>query len=1078
MANLSGNRIVEIAMIRFPRYPTSQKSRVSAPLVKCRRTILMTNTLLTKWETNSTPAVSIESTQQQTIAAFWGAIIPAIPDLISQEQFRTGMTYETALQKLLQEQQQWIRQLHGTPNFTLSWRLISSGNPEEDLIFGLVGKTEGREEQQVIISARNFFNKIRDTFPNNYLLQPCQSIEELSRLRLPFLPNDSGEIGEFRRTVTQLQTINNPDFPDATGSQINPWITQPSNFQELFRALISHPTPAAVAINLRPTQLTPEESREIAAIADAYGRAASSTQNISLQVRSISSGDSYQKKLLEAEQAAQVWTQLQRSWRTCFEMTVSIIATTPLPQSIIAAFQSAIAGKSPQEKREPNQELGTGVTLTSQTPAQEMAIYQNWVDLTLHRWGNREELGRTLNRIPWLFSPEEVHSLFRLPIAERNGTWGLPSAPGARDSRRPQTQIDTPSEIRLGTLNLTKKQLTQHLLISGVPGSGKTNSSLYLLETLWREHRIPWMVLEPAKTEYRGLKTVPSLENELLIFSLGDERVAPFRFNPFEIPPTINFDSHLGALIDLFSVSMSMWGPLPNVVEQLIIEAYKRKGFTSLGDNTQLQPPCFSDLAVLIPELVPKLGYSQESTDEILAAVSIRINKFCRGPLGKMLNTTRSIPFDLLMSSPVILEISQITNTDDRAFVMGLILNRCYQYWTARRHQATGELKHLLLIEEAHNLLGNVQESGNKEQANPKGKAVKNFANMLAEVRGFGQGIAIAEQNPEGLVPDVMVNTNIKLAHRVVEAKNREALSRSMLLTPQQEKSLASLGVGQMLYYIGGNPEPNLTSAPNFKDEATNGFNPRLTDAEINTYFQTFRDRYSTLYAPPLGCPTDPKLAFCIEHGTSLVQSLLEDPRYQPFKTNSILELLATPLGAKIDNVRRIFGTILIERGANHLTPEEIQATLNSAISLLALEAVKEKATIHGWLGDRISIAHQLLVKAIFNPTPDLLEKWLELSQIPDRLLQLELPHPDYVKCYAPGVFRYENKVFLAGDRTSFEEDIDADTLPHLALQNWAENEHLLYQLSTDLLQRSLLVCLAIQLTRENPTDLDYFLPP
>ncbi|NJR31645.1 MAG: ATP-binding protein [Chamaesiphon sp. CSU_1_12] len=557
--------------------------------------------------------------------------------------------------------------------------------------------------------------------------------------------------------------------------------------------------------------------------------------------------------------------------------------------------------------------MGTGFIVTAQTPAQVMAVNQNWVDLTLHRWANREELGQTLNRVPWLFSPEEVHSLFRLPIAERTGTWGLPSAPGARDSRRPKESIDTTAEIKLGTLHLTKKQLTQHSLISGVPGSGKTNTSLYLLETLWREHRIPWMVLEPAKTEYRGLKTVPSLQDDLLIFSLGDERVAPFRFNPFEVPPTINLDSHLGALIDLFSVSMSMWGPLPNVVEQLIIEAYKRKGFTSLGDNSQLKPPCFSDLAVLIPEIVPKLGYSQESTDEIFAAVSIRINKFCRGPLGKMLNTIESIPFDLLMASPVILEMSQITNTDDRAFVMGLILNRCYQYWTARRHEATGELKHLLLIEEAHNLLGNTPESGNKEQANPKGKAVKNFANMLAEVRGFGQGIAIAEQNPDGLVPDVMVNTNIKLAHRVVESKNREALSRSMLLTPQQEKSLASLGVGQMLYYIGGNPEPSLTSAPNFKDEATNGFNPRLTDTQINSFFQSFRDRYSSLYAPPIGCPTDPKLAFCIEQGTSLVQSLLEDPRYKLFKNNLILELLATPFGGNIANVRRVLGSILVE---------------------------------------------------------------------------------------------------------------------------------------------------------------------
>ncbi|MEK0188951.1 hypothetical protein, partial [Microcoleus anatoxicus] len=427
--------------------------------------------------------------------------------------------------------------------------------------------------------------------------------------------------------------------------------------------------------------------------------------------------------------------------------------------------------------------------------------------------------------------------------------------------------------------------------------------------------------------------------------------VAPFRFNPFDLPEGINLDSHQGALLDLFSVSMSMWGPLPNVVEQLIQEAYKRKGFTVLGDNSKLTAPRFSDLAALVSEVVPKLGYKKETTDEITAAISVRINKFCRGGLGQMFNTTESLPFDELMQRPMILEMSQITNTDDRAFIMGLILNRCYQYWISRRHEATGELKHLLLVEEAHNLLANVSESGDRQTANPKAKAVKNFANMLAEVRGFGQGIAIAEQNPAGLVPDVMVNTNIKIAHRVVEAKNREALGRSMLLTSQQEKSLASLGTGQMLYYIGGEPEPSITVAPNFKDDPANGFNPRLRDAEIGAVFQQFKAKYSALYAPPAGCPKEEGLAACIELGADLVKILSEQSQYKSIKSNLILQLLAAPFGFPAADVARpIFGKFLVDRGANHLASEQIYGIINSAISFLALEAVQEKGKAHGWL--------------------------------------------------------------------------------------------------------------------------------
>ncbi len=1024
---------------------------------------------LSKWETSNAPAVAIEPTEQQTLAVFWGVIIPAIPDLISLEQARTGMSYDTALNQLLQSQQRWIQQLHGENRFTLSLRLITTGDSEKDLIFGLVGKTEGQSESETIIAARNFFNKVRDSFPNGYPLESCRNSEQLALLRLPFLTNEPGQSAEFRRSITHLETITSVDIPDAVGIRIDSWVANPTNFQELFRALVCHPTPAAVAINLRPTQLTRQETTYIAEQARLYANIASITRTESTQNRVISSSVQYQEKLVEAEQASQAWTRLQSSWRSPFEMTISIISESALPQSVIAAFQTTIDGKPQTE----NQPRGSGIVTRTQTEIQQIAVHQNWVDLTLHRWGNTYDL----DRLPWLFSPEEVHSVFRLPISDRNGVWGLPSAPGATDARRPQKISQIPAEIRIGSLELSKKQLTQHSLISGVPGSGKTNTSLYLLETLWREHRIPWMVLEPAKTEYRGLKTVNSLQKDLLIFSLGDERTAPFRFNPFQVPEGINLDSHQGALLDLFSVSMSMWGPLPNVVEQLIQEAYKRKGFTTLGDNNKLTPPRFSDLANLVSEIVPKLGYKKETTDEITASISVRLNKFCRGTLGQMLNTTESVPYDELMQRPVIMEMSQITNTDDRAFIMGLILNRCYQYWTARRHQATGELKHLLLVEEAHNLLANVSESTNQETANPKGKAVRNFANMLAEVRGFGQGIAIAEQNPDGLVPDVMVNTNIKIAHRIVEAKNREALGRSMLLTPQQEKSLASLGTGQMLYYIGGQPEPSITSAPNFKDDPSNNFNPRLSDQEIHTFFQEFQAKHNALYAPPAGCPTESELANCMEIATDLVQILSENPQYRYLKSHLILQILATPFGfPAADHIRLILGKILVERGANHLTGDRIQAILNSAISFLALEAIQEKGKIHGWLGHQPLHAHRLLVNAILNPSPQDQANWIGICRIPNHLLELGLPHPEYAKCEASGVFRYENKIMLAGDRTSFHQDMqNKDISPHTALQNWAATSVVYPYLSNEL-KHSLVTCLAIQLNEKDPEDLQYFL--
>lgn len=74
--------------------------------------------------------------------------------------------------------------------------------------------------------------------------------------------------------------------------------------------------------------------------------------------------------------------------------------------------------------------------------------------------------------------------------------------------------------------------LTKHCFITGMTGSGKTTSCFNLLLQLYRLG-IPFLVIEPVKSEYRSLLTqIPSLQ----IFTVGDEDAAPFRLNIFEPP--------------------------------------------------------------------------------------------------------------------------------------------------------------------------------------------------------------------------------------------------------------------------------------------------------------------------------------------------------------------------------------------------------------------------------------------------------------------------------------------------------------------------------------------------------------
>ncbi len=75
--------------------------------------------------------------------------------------------------------------------------------------------------------------------------------------------------------------------------------------------------------------------------------------------------------------------------------------------------------------------------------------------------------------------------------------------------------------------NIDVDALQTHTIVCGVTGGGKTNTCFYLLGQL-RKHGIPFMVIEPAKSEYRhmmlGSETFKGVGQA---FSLGDETVSP-----------------------------------------------------------------------------------------------------------------------------------------------------------------------------------------------------------------------------------------------------------------------------------------------------------------------------------------------------------------------------------------------------------------------------------------------------------------------------------------------------------------------------------------------------------------------
>jgi hypothetical protein len=363
--------------------------------------------------------------------------------------------------------------------------------------------------------------------------------------------------------------------------------------------------------------------------------------------------------------------------------------------------------------------------------------------------------------------------------------------------------------------------LQKHTIVCGVTGGGKTNTCFYLLRQLWK-NKIPFMVIEPAKSEYRHMMLMSEqFKGVGQAFSLGDETVSPFRLNPFEIMKGVKVQTHLDALKSVFNASFEMYAPMPQVLEKALNAIYAVRGWDLVQNKNRRLPagmepgdpdcppeiyPTMKDLYEIIDPITESFGYSERIGPDVQAALKARIGSLLIGGKGQMLNTRRSVPPEVLFGRPTVVELKMVSEDAEKSFLIGMLLVFLYEYREAngpREH-----LQHVMLVEEAHRLLKNVPTGQSGETANPAGKAVEFFTNMLAEIRAYGQGFIIADQIPNKLAPEALKNTNLKIMHRIVATDDRDSMGGAMNLDDIQKRHVTALGQGRAIVYAEKMEQP------------------------------------------------------------------------------------------------------------------------------------------------------------------------------------------------------------------------------------------------------------------------------
>ncbi|MFC8392513.1 ATP-binding protein [Streptomyces sp. NPDC057238] len=427
-----------------------------------------------------------------------------------------------------------------------------------------------------------------------------------------------------------------------------------------------------------------------------------------------------------------------------------------------------------------------------------------------------------------LHSSTQLAAYIDFPTTETNGLTitQVPAfdtvPPPAPDGSLTLGTVVERQRVRTTPYAIHPDKLTRHTFVAGVTGSGKTNTVFNLLREA-AERGIPFLVLEPAKSEYRVLLRDPGLGERIIVLTPGNENVSPMRLNPFEVPDGIPVAVHIDLLRSVFNASFGMWTPLPQILERCLHDVYIDRGWDVTADtnrrldgsNRSESFPTLTDLVAKVESTVPNLGYEDKVAGDLQAALGTRLNSLRTTGKGRMLDTRHWTNWDELLGRPVVIELEGMGDDDDKAFMMGLIMIRLAEY--RRTHGDAQTLRHLLVIEEAHRLLTATtrpQGGGENVEADARGKAVETFAHLLSEVRAYGQGVVIVDQVPSKLSPDVVKNTNLKIAHRIVASDDRETLGGAMAMTQRHTAALATLPVGRAAVFTDGEDAPLLLQIP------------------------------------------------------------------------------------------------------------------------------------------------------------------------------------------------------------------------------------------------------------------------
>lgn len=382
-------------------------------------------------------------------------------------------------------------------------------------------------------------------------------------------------------------------------------------------------------------------------------------------------------------------------------------------------------------------------------------------------------------------------------------------------------------------IKLSKNDLTAHTFVTGSTGSGKSNTIYTMLDKLCapkqegeKNQPVHFLVIEPAKGEY---KDTFGGRDDVKVYGTNPYKTELLKLNPFSFPSDTHVLEHIDRLVEIFNACWPMYAAMPAVLKAAVEEAYTSCGWNLSMSKYLPNPqtdkptyPTFQDVMNALPTIIDVKGFSKDTQGDYKGALLTRLESLTNGINGQVFcstkgDTSAGISDESLFNQNVVVDLSRVGSSETKALLMGILILKLKEFRMAEGIESDSQLRHITVLEEAHNLLRRTSMDQSQEGANLQGKSVEMLTNAIAEMRTYGEGFIIADQSPGLLDMAAIRNTNTKIILRLPDENDRQLVGKAAGLNDDQIVELARLDKGVAAVYQNHWIEPVLCKVDKFE---------------------------------------------------------------------------------------------------------------------------------------------------------------------------------------------------------------------------------------------------------------------